>query len=333
MFTEVHGFEDLATFDGGGLIAVASDHGHFRMQPGYSMRQMLQEKQRTANALDAVDIRGYWAGTWHHLDLSEATPSDFYPHGLAGRGSLENSGEGATLLVVNHRSTHDSLERFSVQGTRLVHEQTVAHPLMINLNDCVLLSDADVLCTNWRSYETGSLADMAEMYGQQPWSYVIHCELSEGTCTKVASGIRMANGIEARGDYAFVVSSLDPSLHVYRMYREGGYRLELVRKIATQGACDNLVWGGGDSLLSGCHPKALTFVRYSKNPKAHSAPCEVLQFDGVMNETSAAAQRLPTAVYVDSTGTELSACSVAAKVGGELWIGAVHDHGLLKCKI
>ena len=40
-----------------------------------------------------------------------------------------------------------------------------------------------------------------------------------------------------------------------------------------------------------------------------------------------------TTVYMDSTGKELSACSVAARDGdGHLLIGAVHDHGLLRCK-
>jgi len=36
-------------------------------------------------------------------------------------------------------------------------------------------------------------------------------------------------------------------------------------------------------------------------------------------------------VYMDSTGSEFSACSVAAKAGDALWIGAVHDRGMLRC--
>ena len=36
-------------------------------------------------------------------------------------------------------------------------------------------------------------------------------------------------------------------------------------------------------------------------------------------------------IYMDSTGSEFSACSVAAKSADALWIGAVHDRGMLRC--
>ena len=54
------------------------------------------------------------------------------------------------------------------------------------------------------------------------------------------SGLKMANGIEAKDGLVFVVASLEPAIHVYR---RTGLSLAMEYKIATRGACDNLVWG------------------------------------------------------------------------------------------
>ena len=213
-------------------------------------------------------------------------------------------------------------------GRTLRHSRTESHELMFNLNDCVFRGgEPEVYCTNWRSYETGTLQDAVEVYGQRPWSYVVRCHLLEHTCEKVADGIKMANGIEMRGSHVIVVSSLEPAILVYSETDGNRGPLALAHKIRTRGACDNLVWDGENSLLAACHPRALTFVRHSKAPKKHVAPCEVLRVANVLN-ASRASKRI---VYMDSTGSEFSACSVAAKVGDALWIGAVHDRGMLRC--
>ena len=68
-------------------------------------------------------------------------------------------------------------------------------------------------------------------------------------------------------------------------------------------------------------------MRHSKAPTKHVAPCEVLRVANVFNASRASKRT----IYMDSTGSEFSACSVAAKAGDALWIGAVHDRGMLRC--
>lgn len=164
LHAEAHGYEDFAQFDGGGLITFASDHAHFAFDFGTSMRQKLAAKRASAAPPQA---RGLWGGKWRRLHVSGA-PADFHPHGLAGRGRLRN---GAPLLVVNHRTTHDTIERFSVRGHTLRHEQTLASPLLFNINDCAFREESahEFYCTNWRAYETGTLADAVELYAQRPY--------------------------------------------------------------------------------------------------------------------------------------------------------------------
>jgi hypothetical protein len=286
---EHHGYEDFASFDGG-LIAFASDHAHFSFEFGTSMRDKLRVRRGPPPR-----AMGLWGGRWHELKLRGA-PIDFAPHGVAGRGPIGPLRRGGRLLVVSHRSTHDTLELFGVRGYTLDHLSTYAHPLLFNVNDCAFETDTTVLCTNWRSYETGTLADGVEVYGQRPWSYVVRCELRNargrpGGCTKVATGIAMANGIFTRGELVVVVATLEPALLVYRkapptkqpdggVNGDGSGALELLYRVRTRGACDNLMEADGDGLLTACHPRALTFVRHSKAPTQVTAPCEVRRFDG-----------------------------------------------------
>ena len=95
----------------------------------------------------------------------------------------------------------------------------------------------------------------------------------------------------------------------------------------------------GNHLLSACHPRALTFVKHSTMPQTYFSPCEVIRFENVLNRSwhGQRSRTLPTllgsTVYLDAVGDEFSACSVAAVVSGKMWIGAVHDRGLLGCSI
>ena len=338
------GFEDFAVFTGGEIVALSADHAHFAFRFGVSMRQRLMAGQ---HRVVARVLRG---GTWRSFTLHGHPTTDFAPHGLAAWGKFGS--RRARLLVVNHRTTHDTLELFAATSrSAAVHLSSLSHPLLWNVNDCSFADGASVVyCTNWRSYETGTIMDAVELYGQQPWSNVVGCRLSTAdgappVCEIAAHGLAMANGIEVQGELVFVVASTEPAIHVYTRRSGGGgsgLGLELAYKMATRPACDNLVWDG-TSLLAACHARALTFVAYSKAPRQRHAPCEVLRFDDVLNTSRRAASRggiattypttIGTTVYVDSVGDEFSACSVAAVVKATLWLGSVHDEGMLRCEL
>ena len=344
-----HGFEDLTRVDGG-FVAASSDHGHFKFVFGTSMREKLAEKHARAS-----DER---ARLWFIPDdasgsAAEITfeggdfPQGFFPHGLAGAGR--------TLVVVNHRPDRDALEVFTItrdksNGVTARHVRSVTHELLFNANDCAISGAADgvgkklrIRCTNWRSQETGTLGDLVEVYGQMPWTNVVGCVADLGAagapvqCAEVASGLRMANGIEvdADGTRVAVVSSLDKQVVVYAAAADGDVLAPLreVRRVGTRGACDNLMWtaapgGGGPRLLSGCHPQALTFTWYSKEPHRRHAPCEVVRLavDGTAGDDPV------ESLFLDDRGWFVSACSVAAVAAdGALLVGSVHGRGVVRC--
>ena len=354
-FRDAGHFEDWARLDDGTLIGLAGDHSHFVFKLGKSMRTMLREAREARGGMPlkptmlVIDP----SGVPSLIPLVLAPNYDFTPHGIAAIGSRY----GGTLIAVNHRADMDQVEffTFDANGSRATHTRSFSHPLLFNVNDCALPRDewsavrGVVICTNWRSGPTGTLRDAAEIYLQQPNTNVVSCEtigMNAGRCVEVANGIRMANGIQVSkdGTRVFVVSSLGKALIVYKRtaapLTDYIVRWELrpilpfveSHRIPTASACDNLVWEDGSenaALLSGCHPKALSFVRYAKDPTRRRAPCEVVRFATPLAAWHAGATE---AIYVDSTGEELSACSAAARDGTRaLWLGGVHAPGVLKC--
>ena len=76
----------------------------------------------------------------------------------------------------------------------------------------------------------------------------------------------------------------------------------------------------------GCHPKLLTFVKYSKDPQALS-PSQVIK----VTQTSPG-QYDVTEIYLDN-GRPLSGSSVAAVFKDKLLIGSVFDERFLLCRL
>jgi len=79
-------------------------------------------------------------------------------------------------------------------------------------------------------------------------------------------------------------------------------------------------------LWIGCHPKLLTFVKYSKDPNALS-PSQVIKV-----ETQASGQYEIKKIYLNN-GQPLSGSSVAAVFEDRLLIGSVFDEQFLLCNL
>jgi len=254
VLSEHIGFEDLAKFETGDFITFSSNHSHFKFAFGKSMRQMLKEKlsSKILEEIYPVIVKADGNIAKHPLRVENIPENfEFYPHGVAALGGLgKNEKEMPLVLVVNHRSDVDALEIFHVRSNdesdyTLVHEKSVLHPLLFNVNDCVFVDRNNVYCTNWRSNPTGSLMDAIEVYGQMPWNNVVHCNLETSGCEVVAEGIRMANGIEISKDglNVFVVATMDKAVLVYARNNKDN-SLDKVASIPTNALCDNLVWDG-----------------------------------------------------------------------------------------
>ena len=254
-----HGFEDFAVLSDGGFLALDADHSHFQFTLGKSMRDLVKEKLASEAPQPQTLFIVAADGSSTSLEM-EDVPREFFAHGLAVFGSV-SSKEGATLLVVNHRSDADTLDLFSVKNDRAKFVRSIKHPLLFNVNDCAFFSKDEVYCTNWRSNPTGTLMDAVEVYLRMPWNNVVRCTMKETVeCEEVAAKIQMANGIEVSKDrkQVLVVSSTGKALRVYDRDAKDG-SLTLNREVLTQSSCDNIGWNG-DKVLLACHPKSCKCV-------------------------------------------------------------------------
>jgi hypothetical protein len=98
-------------------------------------------------------------------------------------------------------------------------------------------------------------------------------------CTKVYEGMRMPNGIEVSpdGKLVYIVESTGQRVGLYDVPIEGhGAPLKLKKMLYPGTVCDNLSISPSGRLLSGCHPKAMTYkFLHAKNQKYRS-PSQVM---------------------------------------------------------
>jgi len=288
--SELAGFEDLAVYASGELLAFSSDHSYMKFELGSDFRGKIKALHE---AKPQVSLHTLLAGRVEPVVISGLPPDfELFPHGLAAYGAIardaadrtaDSSTEDALLLVVNHRSTTDALELFRVGpgGRQVQHLKTLTHKLITNLNDCVFITAREFYCTNWRSSTPGSFLDFLELYTRRPWGSLIRCVTDASgdggvACATAATGLRMPNGIEVSADLqtVVVVTSLSKDLVVYDRDPSTG-SLVLNRRVCLNMACDNLTWDNtkreGEvlerrpNLLCAGHPKALHFgLYYSK---------------------------------------------------------------------
>jgi arylesterase/paraoxonase len=255
------------------------------------------------------------------VNLTVDFPHQLNPHGIgwwaAPNGDL-------TLLVVNHRADGHFVEIFDYRGGRLIHRQSVSGELMHSPNDVIPVGPAAFYVTNDHG-NSSELGRMAEEYLQLARSYVLYYDGKN--FRKVDEGLAYANGINisADGRTVYVAATVGQKIYVYDRDLNTG-DLTLRDTIEAGTGVDNIELDHRGDLWIGCHPKLLTFVKYSKDPDALS-PSQVIKV----------AQKSPgqydvKEIYLDN-GRPLSGSSVAAVFKDKLLIGSVFDERFLLCKI
>lgn len=253
------------------------------------------------------------------------------PHGIDCRGE--------TLAVVNHEpGFRESVLIFRRDGDgdgggslRLVRRFADAER-MTGLNDVALADDDgdEVYASNWKHSKPGTLAMLWETYAQMPWTDVVRCRAGApgGRCEVAAAGFRMANGVLVTPDGTRVWVAESIGRQVVEFSRDPATgALSRLREIGTDSFNDNLSWNGADgSLLVTSHPRALSFVIYSKRPHARGgshSPWHVLRL-------ASGASEFDELVY--SLGDHMSAASVAVRHGDKMLVGSVMDRGVMLCE-
>ncbi|EGD74231.1 hypothetical protein PTSG_06241 [Salpingoeca rosetta] len=263
----------------------------------------------------------------------------FHPHGIfvheLTRDEAAAYPDSPAFLVaaINNKPGERGVELFTWKDTTsntLKHIGTIAHPLFRWLNDITLVSAGEMYATNWLYETPGTFPSLIESLAKKPVNYVLQCTFNPTTagnvdCKIVVDKQRMPNGIQflrASNEIA-VVESLAHTITVYSRHDADG-SLSVKRVFDTDSACDNLVPLHDGRLLSGCHPKQLTFGFHSAFHT--SAPTQVLLLDPSKDADDAAAVQ----ELLLTTTANYSAASVAVPTDtGLLVLGSVNEDGLL----
>jgi arylesterase/paraoxonase len=288
--------------------------------------------------ISSDDRRSHWAeknesrqGAIYGFDLDSVNPvlvnltKDFSrqlnPHGI---GCWVAQNGDLSLFVVNHGQDGHFVEIFDYQGDKLVHRRSVSGTLMHSPNDVLPVGPAAFYVTNDHGNST-VLGRMAEEYLQLARSYVLYYDGKN--FRKVAEALSYANGINISPDRrtVYVAATVGQKIYMYDRNQNTG-DLTLRDTIDAGTGVDNIEIDHRGDLWIGCHPKLLTFVKYSKNPEVLS-PSQVIKVN-----VNASGQYDVKEIYLND-GRPLSGSSVAAVFEDKLLIGSVFDERFLLCRL
>lgn len=271
------------------------------------------------------------AGSIYYLDLKDenAKPinmlpdfkQEFHPHGIS---YFRASSGKQFLFVVNHTklNTKQTVERFEIDGKKLIHIETIQDKLMTTPNDLVAVGERQFYVTNDHGYLKGWLRT-AEDYLRLPLGSV---NFYDGKKMKVAtSGITYANGINISFNkkLVFVASPTNGEIIVHT--RKPDNTLQLVETIKVRTGVDNIELDEKGHLWMGSHPKIFDFVAHQKDG-ANKSPSEVIKIKYEAEGIYEVKQ-----IYLND-GTSLSGSSAAAVYKDQLLIGGVFHKRVLRCK-
>lgn len=255
------------------------------------------------------------------VNLTEDFPRQLNPHGIgwwmAPNGDL-------SLFVVNHREDGHFVEIFDYRDGKLAHRQSVSGGLMHSPNDVLPVGPDAFYVTNDHG-NASELGRMAEEYLQLARSYVLYYDGKK--FRKVAEKLAYANGINTSSDgrTVYVAATVSQKIFVYDRDLNSG-DLSPRDTIEAGTGVDNIEIDQRGNLWIGCHPKLLTFVKYSKDPGALS-PSQVIKVN-----IQASGQYDIKEIYLNN-GRPLSGSSVAAVFKDRLLIGSVFDERFLLCRL
>jgi len=287
--------------------------------------------------ISSADRRTRWPNSSHvqkgaiyGLDLKARDPElvnltadfskEFNPHGI-GLWIGEN---GKSLFVVNHRQHGHFVEIFDFQDNRLIHRESVEGDLMHSPNDVIPVGPGAFYVTNDHGNRS-ELGRLVEEYLQLARSLVLYYD--GNNFRTVVDGLAYANGINLSpdGKTVYVAATVGQEICVYDRDKDSG-DLTLRHTIDLGTGPDNIEVDESGNLWIGCHPKLLTFVKYSKDPQELS-PSQVLKVT-VQEPNSYTSDE----IYLNK-GEPLSGSSVAAVFGDTMLIGSVFDPRILLCKL
>lgn len=249
------------------------------------------------------------------VNLTASFPKDFAPHGI----SMIKQDSTYTVVAINHTASGHSLEFFQLKDHKLTFTKTMRDPKMISPNDIVLLDSNRFYFTNDHANAKGFFRFL-EDYAAYAASTVIYYDGEKHQ--QVADGIAYANGInfDVNRNLLFVASPRDFLVKVFKTNIDG--TLQFIENIDCKTGVDNIEFDSAGNLWIGCHPNLLHFAAYAKGKKPNS-PSEILKLQYISKGKFKIDQ-----IYIED-GKTMSASTVAAPFGNQLFLGNVMDNNFL----
>ena len=340
----------LALVVGGLIVKTYYDAGEFKkINPHFkaeckSITGVLSSEDITVDPktglafISSADRRTRWSSSSHvqrgaiyGFDLKARDPElvnltadfaeEFNPHGIG----LWIGGNGnSSLFVVNHRRDGHFVEIFDFKNNKLIHREYIEGALMHSPNDVIPVGPRAFYVTNDHGNRS-ELGRVVEEYLQLDRSLVLYYDGNDFRI--VAEGLAYSNGINLSpdGKTVYVAATVGQEVCVYDRDKGTG-DLALRHTIELGTGPDNIEVDESGNLWIGCHPKLLTFVKYSKDPQELS-PSQVLKVT-VQEPGSYTVDE----IYLNK-GEPLSGSSVAAVYKDTMLIGSVFDTRFLLCKL
>lgn len=248
--------------------------------------------------------------------LMNTYSGEFNPHGI----SLLKKDSNTWLFAVNHNASGNYVERFSYRNDTLFHEKTFAGDEMCCPNDVAAVDPDRFYVTNDHGLPKGFMRTL-EDYLLLPFSSLLYFD---GTSfSTVAKGLHYGNGVNVSkdGTTVFLAETTGRDIQVLRRDPQTG-QLAPRYEIDLETGVDNIHIDDEDQLWVAAHPKMLAFAGHAKDPQKKS-PSQVLKLTPSVDGYSI------TEVYLDD-GNQLSGSSVAVPYKGDLFIGVVFEHKVLR---
>lgn len=242
----------------------------------------------------------------------------FHPVGLDLRVQADGS---RRLYVVNRPAPGRSVvEIYELRDRQAIFRQRLEDPLLVSANDLVALDDDELYVTNdligpaWRaSLDTllGLAVGNVVHYRQGQWQLVI-------------DHLAFANGItlSPAGDHLYVAEMRAGTVRDYSRDPVTGRLNAKARVFRVPGNVDNLSWENSTWLNVASHPDLLALAA-SMDDVNKRAPTQTYRLNIKTGELRP--------LFFDD-GQQVSAASVAMRVGDRVILGQLLDDGVANCR-
>lgn len=259
----------------------------------------------------------------HNDESPELIPNnyqgEFHPHGI----SLFRSDSLLYVFAINHNDDGDFVELFLYNNGSLEHITSYSSPDMCCPNDLIATDIDKFYVTNDHGTKKGIMR-VFEDYLRIPRSSLLYFDGE--SYSRAAGPFNYANGVNMSNDRSrlYMTTTIGNSIIIFDVNEDATLTRKGTTDLGT--GVDNIDVDEEGNLWIGAHPKLLNFLKHKKDSTVNS-PSQVLKLTPLKDYNFTINE-----IYLND-GSEISGSSTAVYFRGELYIGVVFNHTLLRATL